>query len=268
MTSTDELAGLAQMKQMTRATWAAGDFSAVARRFLWDVGEHLVQRVGVGINEDVLDIACGTGNAAIRAAQAGGHVVGVDLTPELFEAGKDEAAHAGVTLDWVEGDAEELPFEDASFDVVLSTFGVMFAPRHQVAAAELVRVLRPGGRFGLTTWTPEGAQGVLFRMLAQYAPPAPPFAQPPLAWGAEDHVREIFEGTGVHLEFERNVTHAEPFASGDEAFDWGVDKFGPLVRLRPMLEQRGEWDAFREQQVAYLAQNVDPEYLIILGRKP
>jgi len=268
MTSTDELPGLAQMKQMTRATWAAGDFAAVARRFLWEVGERVVQRVGIGTDEDVLDIACGTGNAAIRAAQAGGRVIGVDLTPELFEAGKREAADAGVTLEWVEGDAEALPFEDASFDVVLSTFGVMFAPRHRVAAAELVRVLRPGGRFALTTWTPQGAQGELFRMLGKYAPPPPPFAQPPLAWGTEDHVREIFEGTGVHLEFERDVTHAEPFTSGYEAVDWGVAHFGPTIMMKTALEKQGLWESVREEQAAYLDQNIDPEYLIILGRKP
>jgi SAM-dependent methyltransferase len=158
----------------------SGDFPAVAKLQLWVVGERLVRRVGIGRDENVLDIACGTGNAALRAAAAGGRVVGVDLTPELFIAGRALAAEAGIEIPWVEGDAEELPFEDERFDVVLSTFGVMFAPRHQVAARELVRVLRPGGRFGFTSWTPEGIQGAFFQTMGEYAPPAPPFVHPPL----------------------------------------------------------------------------------------
>src|SRR5215212_6840043 len=154
---------LAEMKQRTRAAWAAGDFPSIARRQIWDVGERIVQRVGVGRDEDVLDVACGTGNAALRAAQAGGRVVGSDLTPELFDAGRALAAEAGVEIEWVEADAEALPFEDERFDVVLSVFGCMFAPRHEVAAHEIARVLRRGGRFGICSWTPEGEMGAFFR---------------------------------------------------------------------------------------------------------
>src|SRR6266568_4270207 len=161
------LAELAKLKQGARATWAAGDFPAIAKLTLWEVGPRIVGAVGVAPGEDVLDVACGTGNAALRAAQAGGRVVGVDLTPELFDAGRRLAADAGVEVEWVHGDAEELPFEDQSFDIVLSTFGVMFAPRHAVAAAELTRVLRPGGRIGLCAWTPEGIQGEFFRALGK-----------------------------------------------------------------------------------------------------
>jgi SAM-dependent methyltransferase len=117
--------GLTEVKQRARASWAVGDFPAVAKLQLWVVGERLVRRVGIGRDENALDIACGTGNAALRAAAAGGRVVGVDLTPELFIAGRALAAEAGVKIQWVEGDAEELPFEDERFDVVLSTFGVM-----------------------------------------------------------------------------------------------------------------------------------------------
>jgi len=141
---TTDPAALANYKQFAHETWASGDFPEIARRGLWGVGEHIVERVGVGAGERVLDVACGTGNAAIRAAQAGGRVVGLDLTPELFDAGRALAADAGVEVEWIEGDAEALPFEDQSFDVVFSTFGTMFAPRHQVAAAELARVLKPG----------------------------------------------------------------------------------------------------------------------------
>jgi SAM-dependent methyltransferase len=260
--------GLAEVKQHARAGWAAGDFPAVAKLQLWDVGERLVRRVGIGHDEDVLDVACGTGNAALRAAAAGGRVVGVDLTPELFAAGRALAAEAGVELEWIEGDAEDLPFEDESFDVVLSTFGVMFAPRHEVAAHELVRVLRPGGRFGCTSWTPEGLQGTFFGTLGAYAPAAPPFAQPPLLWGDEDHVREIFAGTGVTLEFTRESVPLARFDSPDQAVDWTADHFGPLLMLRGMLEQRGQWDQLRSKLVSIYVSDAPAEYLLIQGRKP
>ena len=265
--TTTELPGLAELKQRTRATWAAGDFPAIAKRQLWEVGERLVRRVGIGSREDVLDVACGTGNAAIRAAQAGGRVVGVDLTPELFVAGRREAATAGVTLEWVEGDAEALPFEDQGFDVVLSTFGVMFAPRHRIAAAELVRVLRPGGRLGLCTWTPEGIQGDFFRALGGFMPPPPEFAEPPLTWGVEGHVRELFADTGVQLEFERETVLGQPFESGYEAFDFAANAFGPLIALRATLEQTGEWAGLRDRMAALYDPDRGAEYLVVVGRK-
>ena len=259
-------AGLAEMKQHTRAAWAAGDFPAVARTLLWEVGQRLVQRIGIGAGEDVLDVACGTGNAAIRAAAAGGRVVGVDLTPELFTAGRREAAAAGVDIEWVEGDAEALPFPDGSFDVVLSTFGCMFAPRHQVAAAELARVLRPGGRLGVCAWTPEGVQGDFFRTLGGYMPPAPSFVQPPLLWGTEQHVREIFAGTGVRLEFERDAV-PEVFASAAEEIEFATSKFGPLIMLRPKLEAEGTWPDLLDKLAAIHDRHLPGEYLVTVGRK-
>ncbi len=263
--------GLEEMKLRTRATWAAGDFPEVARRALWPVGERIVQRVGVGRGERVLDVGCGTGNAAIRAAQAGGRVVGLDLTPELFYAGHAAARDAGVSdgaIEWVEGDAEAIPYPDDAFDVVLSTFGCMFAPRHEVAAAEIARVLRPGGRLGICSWTPEGAQGAFFRALGAYVPPPPPFAQPPLLWGLAGHVSELFAGTGVRLEFDRETVAEEfPFASGDAAVEWLSSNFGPLMMLRPMLEAKGEWSAARAQLVALYDRHEPPEYLVVTGRK-
>jgi ubiquinone/menaquinone biosynthesis C-methylase UbiE len=167
------MAGLDQMKQGVRATWAAGDYPAIAQRQLWPVGERVVRRVAVRPGEQVLDVACGTGNAAIRAAQAGGHVVGVDLTPKLLEEGRRLVSEAAVEIDFREGDAEALSVPDANFDVVVSVFGCMFAPRHEVAAHELVRALRPGGRLCVTAWTPDGAMGEFFRTLGGYMPPPP-----------------------------------------------------------------------------------------------
>jgi SAM-dependent methyltransferase len=265
--TTQAVPGLAEVKQHARASWAAGDFPAVAKLQLWEVGERLVHRVGIGTGEDVLDIACGTGNAALRAASAGGRVVGVDLTPELFVAGRALAAEAGVDIDWIEGDAEDLPCADESFDVALSTFGLMFAPRHEVAARELIRVLRPGGRFGCTAWTPEGLQGSFFQKLGSYAPPPPPFAQPPLLWGSEDHVRELFAGTGVTLEFTRETVPLAPFDSADAAIDWTADHFGPLIMLRGMLTQQGRWDEARAELAALYVSGAPAEYLVVQGRK-
>ncbi|HEY3015291.1 MAG TPA: class I SAM-dependent methyltransferase [Nocardioides sp.] len=267
MTTTHELPGLAEAKQHARATWAAGDFPEVARLTLWPVGERLVRRVGIGRDEDVLDIACGTGNAALRAAKAGGRTTGLDLTPELFAAGRTLAREAGVAIDWVEGDAEELPFADESYDVVLSTFGVMFAPRHRIAAREIARVLRPGGRLGLCNWTPGGITGQMFRALGSFAPPAPPFAEPPLLWGDEAHVRELFEGTGIVLEFATETVPIVPFPTAEEAVDWNAAKFGPMIMLRGYLEPQGRWGACRQRLIELYDPDAEGEYLVVTGRK-
>lgn len=193
-------------------------------------------------------------------------MVGVDLTPERFEAGERLAREAGVAVEWVEGDAEDLPFDNESFDVVLSSFGAMFAPRHEVTAAEMARVLRRGGRLGLCNWTPEGIQGDFFRALGAHLPPPPDFAQPPLAWGSEGHVRELFVGTGVTLEFERDAV-ALPYESGDEAFEFGASNFGPLIMLRQVLEPQGAWAGLREKVIQIYDSGAPAEYLIVLGRK-
>jgi len=265
---------IAELKQRHRAMWAAGDYPSMAG-MIWGVGAHIVDRVGVKQGDDVLDVACGTGNGAIRAAEAGGSVVGVDLTPELFEAGRALAAEAGVELEWTEGDAEALPFGDESFDVVLSVFGCMFAPRHEVAAGEIARVLRPDGRIGICSWTPEGATGEFFRTVGSHLPPPPPFAAMPLFWGTEDHVRGLFEGTGIELEFER--AHVDvSFDSVAEAVDTFATKFGPVVKARELLEPQGRWPALHDD-LAALFERLDrssgdrveypAEYLVVVGRK-
>ena len=269
MTSTRqaEPAGLAELKQFTRLTWATGNYPEVARRGLLSAGEHLVQRIGIGQGQRVLDVACGSGNAAIRAAQAGGDVVGLDLTPELLQAGQRFADQAGVTVDWVTGDAEQLPFDDGSFDVVVSTFGAMFAPRHKITATELARVLRSGGRLAMCNWTPEGAQGSFFREMGSYTPPLPPWAQPPLLWGTEDHVRDLFARTGITLEFDRAVVEDGEFESGVDAVEFLTANFGPLIRLRSMLTATGQWETARAKLTAIYDRHEPSEYLIVLGRK-
>jgi SAM-dependent methyltransferase len=257
---------LDQMKQGVRATWAAGDYAAVAEKTLWPIGERIVRRVGVAPGEDVLDVACGTGNAAIRAARAGGRVVGVDLTPELFEAGRRLAAASGVSVEWVEGDAEALPVDDASFDVVVSVFGCMFAPRHRVTAAELARVLRPAGRLCIAAWAPDGLMGEFFRTLGAYFPPPPPFAEPPLAWGDEDHVRELFAGTGVELAFAREQAEPPQFDSADDEIEFTTSNFGPLIMARRMLEPQGRWPALLDDMRRLIERRAAAEYLVIMGR--
>jgi SAM-dependent methyltransferase len=259
---------LEELKQRTRASWAAGDYPAIAQRQLWPVGARIVARAGVEPGDDVLDVACGTGNAAIRAAQAGGRVVGVDLTPELFVAGRKLAADAGVEIEWIEGDAENLPADDDSFDVVVSVFGCMFAPRHQVAALELARVLRPGGRLCISAWTPEGEMGTFFRTLGGYLPPPPPFAEPPLLWGSEDHVRGLFAETDVLLEFERETVDFPRFDSIDDELEFATTKFGPMLMARRLLEPEGRWEALLQDMRGLLEHARPAEYLVTLGRKP
>ena len=259
---------LQSVKEQAHLTWAAGDYDAVATG-IWEAGERLVRRVGVRPGERVLDVAAGTGNAAIRAALAGGSVTALDLTPELFPAGRRRAREAGVELDWVEGDAEALPFEDESFDVVISTFGVMFAPRHGVAAREMARVLRPGGRIGLANWVPDGTIAHLFTTVAAELPPPPPFAQPPLAWGDPAHVTALFDDTGIELVAERDALPIDPDVEVDEATEFYINAFGPLVMARRTLSEQGRWDDLAARLPAVIERMLrEPaEFLAVTGTK-
>lgn len=266
---------LDQVKSTARATWATGDYAAIAERDLWAVGPLVVERAGVGPGDDVLDVACGTGNAALRAARTGADVVASDITPELLEHGRRLADDAGVDIEWVEADAEALPFADESFDVVLSTFGCMFAPRHDVAAREIARVLRPGGRMAVTAWTPDGAIGEFFATVAKYLPAPPDFVSPPPLWGSEDHVREIFAGTGVDLDFARETVEFR-FDSVEDAVDYYSTKFGPVMMARRAIEPEGRWPQLQADMAALFERRTTPDgdelvepadYLLTLGRK-
>lgn len=218
-----------QLKTRHRAMWALGDFHRVAKDVVWDLGPVLVEACGIGTEQRVLDVGAGTGNAALRAAETGAEVVASDLTPELFEAGRREAAARGVEVEWVEADAERLPFADGEFDVVISCIGAMFAPHHQATADELLRVCRPGGTIGMVNWTPEGTIGHLFRVFAPYAPPPPPDAEPPVMWGSEEHVRELL-GDGVEtLDLERRQLVVDHFADPVECCEHAKENFGPTI---------------------------------------
>ena len=225
----------ADPKAMARAMWALGDYHAFARELVWDVGPVLVQACGIAPGQRVLDVAAGTGNVAIRAAERGAEVVASDLTPENFAAGRREAAAAGVELEWVEADAESLPFRDAEFDVVTSCFGAMFAPDHRTVANEMLRVCRPGGRIGLASFAPRGTADAFFGLFARHAPPPPPAgAAPPTLWGDEDHVRSLFRSRVDSLDMERRtyVERAPSPAAYRRLFE---ETFGPLIALRAAL---------------------------------
>src|ERR687896_1979975 len=202
----------AELKSRHRAMWASGDYPSMVETFLLPLGPRLVEACRIEPGMRVLDVAAGTGNASLPAAEAGARVTASDLTPELLEAGRARAQAEGLELDWVEADAEQLPFADESFDVVMSSIGAMFAPRHQDAADELVRVCRPGGTIGLLSWTPEGMIGDLFRTMGPFAPPPPPGAKPAPLWGSEEHVRGLFGDRVEFRSIERDMLEITAFA--------------------------------------------------------
>jgi len=268
----EALAG--QIKQGQRIAWGAGDFGAIASLIL-SVGEDVVAETGVSPGDDVLDVACGTGNTTLPAARTGARVTGLDLVPKLLDEARVAAEAEGLNVTWVEGDAEQLPFEDASFDVVLSTFGAMFAPRHEVVAAEIARVLRPGGRIGICSWTPEGTIGAFFKTIASHMPQPPADFRPPPLWGSEEHVRELFEGTGVEPDF-GHETATMTFDSPEAALAMYEEKFGPIVMARAALEPQGKWQALHEDLLAFFRDNSEhrdglattrAEYLTVTGGK-
>lgn len=227
---------LDEFKTRQRATWEAGDYATLSPRIA-EVGELVAARAGTAPGMSVLDVACGTGNAAIPAARAGARVTGLDLTPKLLEQGRAQAESEGLQIEWVEGDAEELPFEDASFDRVLSTFGHMFAPRHGRVADEMGRVCRPGGAIVTATWTQEGIFGSMSAASAPFMPPPPEYASPPVLWGDEEYVREMFGSAATAFEFERHVNWQEE-ESLEEFADLFMERFPLMVTARAMLGDR------------------------------
>ena len=191
---------LAAIKQRQQTTWASGDFAVIGVT-LQIVGETLAEAADIRAHETVIDVAAGNGNATLAAARRFATVTSTDYVPALLDKGRARAAAEGLQVDFMEADAEALPFDDESFDVALSTFGVMFAPDHVRAANEMLRVVRGGGRIALANWTPEGFVGQLFKTVGKYVPP-PAGLQSPLLWGTEDHIRQLFgkEASAIHAE--------------------------------------------------------------------
>jgi len=266
----------AELKARHRAMWASGDYPSMVETFLTPLGPRLVEACGIESGVRVLDVAAGTGNAAIPAAARGAAVTASDLTPELLEAGRARAEAEGVQLKWAEADAEALPFEDAGFDVVISAIGAMFAPHHQATADELVRVCRPGGRIGLLSWTPEGMIGALFRTIGPFAPTPPPGAQPPPLWGSEEHLRELF---GERVEFdklERDVLEVNAFERPSDYAEHFKQRYGPTIAARANTRREGREAEFEEALDSFYEEwnrgsaddaRFEMEYLLAVGRK-
>jgi SAM-dependent methyltransferase len=229
-------------RERSRATWALGDWDGFSR-VVAPVGTRVLDRIELAPGMDVIDVGTGSGGTiAIPAAQRGAKVVGVDLTPELLEHARRRAAEAGVEIEWVEADAQSLPFADASFDRVLSTFGAMFAPDHARAAAELVRVCRPGGLVAMATWANDGFPGGLFKLTGSFLPPPPGVQAPPL-WGVEEHATEMFAAAGVQASMTRETVVFE-WPSVEDGVREYMQDFGPFVAARRVLEPQGRWPEF------------------------
>jgi SAM-dependent methyltransferase len=255
-----------------RAAYAAGSYEKVAALEA-DAALRLVRRVDLRPETDVLDVGTGTGNLAMHAAQVGARVVGLDLSAAQLEAAQRRAAQAGVVVQWIVGDAEALPFPDASFDHVMSAFAVMFAPRHKLAAGELVRVCRPSGRIAVCSWTPASIVGELMEIVSAALPPPPGYALPPLLWGTREHLEELFAGSDIKLSFSYDSVLYE-FASPEAYVGFFEANFGPLVLAKRFLSARGSWNQVREAMIALLTERnvaVDGsfralhEYLVVIG---
>ncbi|MGZ8648614.1 MAG: class I SAM-dependent methyltransferase [Solirubrobacteraceae bacterium] len=267
MTSTDAVGKLLAVGGLA--------YAAVAELIDEAPPRDLLDGAELAPGHEVLDVATGTGNIAIRAAAAGAQVVGLDLTPELFGAGRRRADERGVAVDWVEGDAEDLPFEDERFDRVLSAFGVQFAPRHEIVAHELVRVCRPGGRIAVVNWTPAGQIGELLKTIGAYMPPPPAYASPPPLWGSEQHVRRLFGDSPVSLEFARG-RNPWRFDSAEHFVAFMETHYGPTLKARERLTTEGRWEDCRGE-ILTLAERrneatdgsllMQAEYLVAVGRK-
>jgi len=262
------------LKARHRAMWALGDYRAVATEIIPDLGPVLVQATHLGPEDHVLDVAAGSGNVAIPAAATGAHVIASDLTPELLDQGRADAETAGVSVDWRVADAEHLPFDDNSFDAVTSCVGVMFAPHHQAAADELVRVCRPGGRIGLIAWTPTGFIGQMFATMKPFVAPPPPGAQPPPLWGDIEHVRELFGDRVSEVTASQQLLSAGTLSDPVAFREYFKANYGPTIAAYRGLADDSERTAALDQALLDLAERfrtpegtISWEYLLVVATK-
>jgi 2-polyprenyl-3-methyl-5-hydroxy-6-metoxy-1,4-benzoquinol methylase len=264
-----------EINARAKAVWSGGDWDAISE-LIAEVGPQLLARLGDLSGKDLLDVGTGSGGTvAIPAALRGARVVGSDLTDEWFGAARRRADAAGVEVEWVETNAEDLQFPDESFDVVTSTFGHMFAPRHAVAAGEMARVLRPGGVIATTTWIPRGYGGAMFGLIAEYMPKPPDFVEPPTRWGVQEHVEAMFEPHGLHVEFDEGAITLR-WDDADAFADFFVANFGPMVAAREVVGSR--WPELDERFRALVREHdtgtgtggieLTQDYLVTLARKP
>jgi len=262
------------LKARHRAMWALGDYHAVATEIIPDLGPVLVEATHLGPGDHVLDVAAGSGNVAIPAAATGARVIASDLTPELLDQGRADAEAAGVTLGWEVGDAEHLPYDDNTFDAVTSCVGVMFAPHHQAAADEMVRVCRPGGRIGLISWTPTGFIGQLFATMKPYVAPPPPGAQPAPLWGDIEHVRTLLSDRVTDVRASQQLLNAGDLAHPVAFREYFKTNYGPTIAAYRGLADDAARTAELDQALLELVErfrtpegSVEWEYLLVVATK-
>lgn len=261
------------LKARHRAMWALGDYPSIASDIIAELGTALVDAAGVGPDSHVLDVAAGTGNAAVPAARRGARVVATDLTPELLERGRRDAEAEGLTVRWREADAEALPCDDGEYDVVLSCVGAMFAPHHQATADEIVRVTKPGGTIGLVSWTPEGFIGRMFATMRPYVPVPPPGVQPPPLWGHVDHVTALFGDRVTDVRASQRRLRVTAFGSGAGFRDYFKSHYGPTIVAYRGLADDPDRTAALDAELAALGDDhltdgvMEWEYLLVTATR-
>ena len=261
------------LKAKHAAMWATGSYRTVVDDVVAPLGGILVETLDVQPGQRVLDVAAGTGTSAVPAARRGAAVTATDLTPELLDIGRIRVEGSGLDLTWERADAEALPYDDASYDVVLSCIGVMFAPHHQQAADELVRVCRPGGTIAVLSWTPEGFIGQMFATMKPYAPPPPPGASPAPLWGHADHVRTLLGDRVDGLVARQRTLRVDRFSDGAEFRDFFKEHYGPTIAVYRYLGDDSEKVQALDGDLAALGDRfldtgaMEWEYLLVTARR-
>ncbi|MCI4676686.1 class I SAM-dependent methyltransferase [Candidatus Mycolicibacterium alkanivorans] len=261
-----------ELEAKHRAVWALGDYRAVADDLVLPLGSELVAAAGIQSGDRVLDVAAGTGSAAFAAAALGARVIASDLCPELLEHGRAAAAARGADVEFREANAEALPFADGEFDAVISSIGVMFAPHHQRAADELIRVCRPGGTVAVLSWTPSGFIGQMFATMKPYLPAPPPGVQPAPLWGDEAHVRTLFGDRVDGIGRRRGALAVGRFSDGAAFRDYFKANYGPIVSAYQSIDDENA--AALDAELAALGDRaladsptMQWEYLVLTARR-
>ena len=264
---------LESLKARLKATWMAGDYGLIAKS-TESGAEEFITRLALKPGTRLLDVACGNGNVAIVAARVGAAATGVDIAPNLLEEGRERAKAEGLTIQFDEGDAEQLPYPDAAFDVVVSMFGAMFAPRPGLVAAELVRVCRSGGRIAMANWTPAGFAGQILKTVGEHAPP-PPGVPPPVQWGDEDTVRERLRDGVADLQMAKRICPIKYPLPPSEVVEFFRTYFGPVNRAFAALDEDGQVSLRRDLEHLWSAHNrakdnstrIEAEYLEVIATR-
>lgn len=272
--STDALTGADRGTVGThQAMWALGDYARIAEEVMAPLGPVLVEASGIGQGDRVLDVAAGSGNISIAAAKTGATVVSSDLTPELLQRSQQRAAGQGVSLEWREANAEDLPFADDEFDAVISAIGVMFAPNHQRAADELVRVCRPGGTISVISWTPDGFFGRMLAAIRPYRPTMLPDTPPAASWGRGSYVRGLLGNRVSESETQRRTLRVDRFGSAEACHEYFKNHYGPTINAYRNIAGNAVLVAALDAELVELARQhltdgvMEWKYLVVTARK-